>query len=207
MSFQNLQNKYSLPLICAASVSRSEQFFRKLLSLAKRKKVTYSKLYEALLQNYLFAGYPSAIISLKILKEYFPNVSHRTADDMNLYHFKKLGEQNCKLIYGKKFEKLISNVNHFSPEISSWLVLEGYGKVLSRKGLSLKERELCIVSVLSILRFEDQLYSHISGAVRTGAKLIEIESVIENLKLINKNRESRFGRRVFAGYIKEKGVQ
>ena len=85
--------------------------------------------------------------------------------------------------------------------------LEGYGKVLSRKGLSLKERELCIVSVLSILRFEDQLYSHISGAVRTGAKLIKIESVIENLKLINKNRESRFGRRVFAGYIKEKGVQ
>ena len=86
-------------------------------------------------------------------------------------------------------------------------MLEGYGKVLSRKGLSLKEREFCIVSVLSILMFEDQLYSHINGAARTGAKLIEIKSVIENLKLINKHREAGFGHRVLRRYVKEKGVQ
>jgi len=207
MHLKNLQKKFYLPLICAASVSRSEQNFRKLLSLAKRKKVPYSKLYEALLQNYLFAGYPSAMVSLKILREYFPNATHRTTDDMNLYHYKKRGEQNCKLIYGSKYDKLIYNVRHFSPDLSKWLVLEGYGKVLGRKGLSLKERELCIVSVLSILKFEDQLYSHINGAARTGAKLIEIKSVIENLKLINKHREADFGYRVLGKYIKEKGVQ
>jgi len=207
MNLNNLQKKFYLPLICAAAVSRSDQNFRKLISLAKRKKVPYSKLYEALLQNYLFAGYPSAMVSLKILREYFPNVSHRNADDMNLYHYKKQGEQNCKLIYASKYEKLIMNVSYYSPDLSKWLVLEGYGKVLSRKGLSLKEREFCIVSVLSILKFEDQLYSHINGAARTGAKLIEIKSVIENLKLINKHREAGFGQRVLGKYIKEKGVQ
>ena len=207
MNLNNLQKKFYLPLICASAVSRSDKNFRKLISLAKRKKVSYSKLYEALLQNYLFAGYPSAMVSLKILREYFPNTTHRNTNDMNLYHYKKRGEQNCKLIYGSKYDKLIYNVSQFSPDLSKWLVLEGYGKVLGRKGLSLKERELCIVSVLSILRFEDQLYSHINGAARTGAKLIEIKSVIENLKLINKNREAGFGRRVLGKYIKEKGVQ
>ena len=207
MNLKNLQKKYYLPLICAASVSRSEQNFRKLLSLAKRKKVPYSKLYEALLQNYLFAGYPSAMVSLKILREYFPNATHRNTDDMNLYHYKKRGEQNCKLIYASKYDKLIYNVRHFSPDLSKWLVLEGYGKVLGRKGMSLKERELCIVSALSILKFKDQLYSHINGAARTGAKLFEIKSVIENLKLINKHREAGFGLRVLRRYVKEKGVQ
>ena len=207
MNLKNLQIKFYLPLICAASVSRSEQNFRKLIFLAKRKKIPYFKLYEALLQSYLFAGYPSAMVSLKILREYFPNTTHRNTNDMNLYHYKKRGEQNCKLIYGSKYDKLIYNVRHFSPDLSKWLVLEGYGKVLSRKGLSLKEREFCIVSVLSILKFEDQLYSHINGAARTGAKLIEIKSVIENLKLINKHREAGFGLRVLRRYVIEKGVQ
>lgn len=49
--------------------------------------------------------------------------------------------------------------------MAEWLIIEGYGKVLGRKGLSLKERELCIVSILSAMKFEEQLYSHIIGAI------------------------------------------
>ena len=62
------------------------------------------------------------------------------------------GIKNCKKIYGDKFDKLISNIKNFSPEMAEWLIVEGYGKVLGRKGLTLKEREVCIVSILSALK-------------------------------------------------------
>jgi len=158
-----------------------------------------------LLQNYLFAGYPSAIISLKILNKHVRFTPRISADDMNLYHFRTRGEKNCKAIYGKKYDKLIANVNSFSPELSEWLVLEGYGKVLGREGLSLKERELCIVSVLIALKFEDQLYSHINGALRVGATDKDVEQAIENLSLLGKKSLAAFGKKVFNKYRNDKG--
>ena len=59
-----LEKKYLLPLICAAAVLRLDDILEELILLAKRKRIPNTKLYETLLQNYLFAGYPSAIISL-----------------------------------------------------------------------------------------------------------------------------------------------
>ncbi len=140
--FKKLEKKYLLPLICAAAVLRLDEILEELILLAKSKRIPNIKLYEALLQNYLFAGYPSAIISLKILNKHIRFTEKTSADDMNLYHFRTRGEENCKAIYGKKYEKLIANVKGFSPELSEWLVLEGYGKVLGRDGLSLKERSV-----------------------------------------------------------------
>ena len=203
---KNLKKKYLLPLICAAAVLRLNDILEELILLAKRKRIPNTKLYEALLQNYLFAGYPSAIISLKILNRHVRVNAKTSADDMNLYHFRKRGEINCKAIYGKKYEKLITNVNSFSPELSEWLVLEGYGKVLGREGLSLKERELCIVSVLTALKFEDQLYSHINGAIRVGVTKRDIEKVIENISLMGKRSLVGFGEKVFNKYKKNKGA-
>jgi 4-carboxymuconolactone decarboxylase len=203
---RKLEKKYLLPLICAAAVLRLDDILEELILLAKRKKIQNSKLYEVLLQNYLFAGYPSAIISLKILNKHIRSTGKTTSDDMNLYHFKDRGEKNCKAIYGNKYEKLIANVKSFSPELAEWLVLEGYGKVLGREGLSLKERELCIVSVLTALKFEDQLYSHISGALRVGATSNDIHVVIENLSLLAEKSFTGFGNKVFNKYKKSKGV-
>ncbi|MDZ7623214.1 MAG: carboxymuconolactone decarboxylase family protein [Ignavibacteriaceae bacterium] len=177
-----------------------------LIVQAKARKLPFKKIYEALLQNYLFTGYPSALLSLKLLKELYPNKRIPKAADMNLYHFRKRGEANCKKVYGNKFEKLISNVKNFSPDMAEWLVLEGYGKVLGRKGLSLKERELCIVATLAVLKFEDQLYSHINGAFRAKASIKEIRSVIDSLTLIGNKNLSAFGLRVLNRYIKEKGM-
>ena len=195
-----------LPLICAAAVLRLDDILEELILLAKRKRIPNTRLYEALLQNYLFAGYASAIISLQILSKHVRFNAKTSNDDMNLYHFKTRGEKNCKAIYGKKFDKLIANVNSFSPELSEWLVLEGYGKVLGREGLSLKERELCIVSVLTALKFEDQLYSHVNGAFRVGATIGDIEQVIDNISLLGKKSLSTLGKKILKKYKKGKGV-
>jgi 4-carboxymuconolactone decarboxylase len=159
-----------------------------------------------LLQNYLFTGYPSALLSLKVLKELYPNKKLTEAADMNLYHFRKRGEVNCKKVYGHKYEKLIRNVKNFSPDMAEWLVLEGYGKVLGRQGLTFKERELCIVAILAAMKFEEQLYSHINGAFRVKASIEEIRDVIKSISILGNKNFSVFGLKVLDRYEKEKGM-
>ncbi len=202
-----LDKKDVLPLICAAAALRKEVHLRLLLLRAKSLNIDINELYESLLQNYLFTGYPSAMMSLKILKEYFPDHNEDLSEDWDLNRYRDRGIQNCKKIYGKKFEKLISNVKGFSPELSDWLVLEGYGKVMGRKELSLKKRELNIISVLSVLKFEDQLYSHINGAFRTRSSKEEVKRVISSLKIFGTNEWANFGMKVLNRYLKDKGIE
>jgi len=201
-----LSKKYLLPQIAAVSAINDFKLLRELIFQAKANRVPFSKFYETLLQNYLFAGYPSALSSLKILKEYYPGIKLPKVADMNLYHFRKMGEVRCRKVYGDKFEKLIGNINNFSPELTEWLILEGYGKVLGRKGLLFKERELCIVAVLSAMKFEDQLYSHINGAIKAKASIQEIETVIKNLNFLERKSISGLGMKVLNRYRKEKGM-
>ena len=203
---KDISKKYILPLIAAASAINKFSLLRELILYAKTKSVPFAKIYETLLQNYLFAGYPSALTSLRLLKECYPNKNLPEVADMNLYHFRRTGEIRCKKVYGDKFQKLINNIRDFSPELAEWLVLEGYGKVLGREGLSFKERELCIVAVLSAMKFEEQLYSHIIGAIKSKASIKEIETVINNLKFIGKKNFSNFGMTVFKRFRKEKGM-
>jgi alkylhydroperoxidase/carboxymuconolactone decarboxylase family protein YurZ len=205
--YDKLKTQDILPLIAASAALRKMLILRRMISLAKNRKISFIKIYETLLQNYLFAGYPSAIISLKVLKSYHPEKQIPKSEDMNLYHFRNRGELNCRRVYGNKYEKLLSNISNFSPDLSEWLVLEGYGKVLGRRGLSFKERELCIVAVLSALKFEDQLYSHIIGAFRANASVTEIKSVIENLNFLGRKNLSAFGLKVFKKFENEKGMR
>lgn len=203
---KTLSKKYLLPQIAAASAINEFKLLREIILQAKSQKVPFSTMYETLLQNYLFAGYPSAISSLKILKEYYPDKRLPEVADMNLYHFRRKGEARCKKVYGNKYEKLIKNINNFSPELAEWLVLEDYGKVLGRIGLSFKERELCIVAVLAVMKFEDQLYSHINGAINAAISIDELQIVIKNLDLLGKKNLSDTGIKVLTRYRKEKGM-
>ncbi len=193
-----------LAMLAASAVLRKEKVLREILLFLKKNKFNKRKIYEVLLQTYLFAGYPSALISLSVYSEYF-KVDEKWFELWDIRKFKERGENNCRKIYGSKFEKLISNINSFSPEISDWLVTEGYGKVFGRKGLSLKEREVCNITVLSALRFESQLYSHINGGHRTGLHWKEIEAVIDCLAFLDKNCMT-FGKNVLNTFVQTKGL-
>jgi len=196
-----------LPLICAAAALRDEKYLRALIERAKMIGVKEKPLYESLLQNYLFTGYPSAMISLKILKEYCLKFENYPYESWDLNKYRQRGTKNCKKIYGRKFENLLSNVKGFSPDLSDWLLLEGYGKVMGRRGLSLKKRELNNVAVLIVLKFEDQLFSHINGAFRTKSTFDQIKKVITNLKIFGKAGLSRFGMRVLNRFLKQNGIK
>lgn len=198
-SLNKLGINFILPLISAAAVLKKESHLKKLLQSALDNKYDSSKIYEALLQTYLFAGFPSALRSIKIFREYFTTENSKEKFDTQI--FRSRGVINCKKVYGKKFEKLIMNINSFSPELSEWLIIEGYGKTLGRKKLSLKEREICIVSILTVLQYEEQLYSHLLGALKTGNSQEEIKESLQNLRLIGEKGRSEYGIRILKKII------
>ena len=52
------------------------------------------------------------------------------------------------------------------PALDAWMIVEGYGKVLSRPGLDLPRRELCVVAACAAARQDRQLHSHLHGALQ-----------------------------------------
>lgn len=187
-----------LALLSAASVLRKKNYFGIILEQLLKNNTPSKKIYEALLQTYLFAGFPSALVSLKIFHKTVSKQKKYNGFDLKKYFSR--GKRNCKLIYADKYDNLLKNIRSFSPEMAEWLIIEGYGKVLGRKGLSLKEREICIVSILSAMKFEDQLYSHIIGAINVEVDKKVILKSIKNLSLINAKLSAKFGESVFNLY-------
>ncbi len=61
------------------------------------------------------------------------------------------------------------------------MILEGYGKVLSRENLPLITRELSIVAFLTMENRVRQLHSHILGALNVGASEALVKSVVDDL--------------------------
>jgi len=75
--------------------------------------------------------------------------------------------------------KLRANVAAIHPALDRWMVSEGYGKVLGRPGLDLVHRELCIVGLLAAGVWDDQLYSHLRGALLAGAPVASVGRALQ----------------------------
>ena len=74
---------------------------------------------------------------------------------------------------------MIARMAGFHPDLAAWILEDGYGKVLSRPILSIRERELIVVAVLSALRLPKQLESHVRGAVRVGATARDVAAMLK----------------------------
>jgi 4-carboxymuconolactone decarboxylase len=77
---------------------------------------------------------------------------------------------------------MISRMRAYHPDLAEWILSDGYGRVLARPGLSIRERELLVVAVLAALDIPLQLRSHVEGARRVGATPGEIRSVLEAVR-------------------------
>ena len=176
-------------LLCYASTAGALNKMKELEASLKfgleQKIVSEIEYYETLLQLYLFAGFPAAIESLSVLNAIVEGKKIRnsvSAYDVEL--FINRGEKLCKTIYTTVYEKMRLRLQKISPELDQWMILEGYGKTLSRKGLSLKTRELITVSSLAALGWDNQLYSHVRGALSVGSSPEECYEILEVLELL-----------------------
>jgi 4-carboxymuconolactone decarboxylase len=159
----------------------TEPQLREGMSLAAAGGVRPEWIEEVVLQSYLFAGFPRALNAAREWRR----VSGRPAPNADagaVYadagSWRDQGERTCEVVYGQFYERLRHNIRDLHPALDAWMIVEGYGKVLSRPELDLKRRELCIVAVCAAAEQDRQLHSHLHGARNAGASPDEVDGAL-----------------------------
>ncbi|MDP9205646.1 MAG: carboxymuconolactone decarboxylase family protein [Gemmatimonadota bacterium] len=139
---------------------------------------------EIILQSYLFAGFPRALNAARawrVASELPAPEIDPEALIANLDMWRELGERTCTVVYGDSYERLRQNIRELHPALDEWMIVDGYGKILSRPGVDLRTRELCIVAACAVSGQQRQLHSHLHGALNTGASVGEVGLVLDAL--------------------------
>lgn len=139
---------------------------------------------ELLLQTYLFAGFPRALNAFREWRRRVPVPPETVAPDMDVMSWEARGRETCRAVYGKMYDKLRHNIDGLHPALDSWMIVEGYGKVLSRPGLDLPRRELCIVAACVASAQERQLHSHLHGALNVGVAASVVRESLDALQSV-----------------------
>ena len=147
-------------LYASGKAKRVEALLR---SIVVSNRIRRLFLEELFIHLSLVLGFPTMIDGLEQLSKVYPRNSRARNKEKS-----STGYGILRKVYGDQAGKLLSNLRTFHPELSAWVVRDVYGKIYARKGLSLRERELSNVVVLSFQNLEKQLRSHIRGARRAG---------------------------------------
>ena len=151
---------------------------------------------EVILQSYLFAGFPRTLNAARIWRTASgipAPAADDTASSRHLGEWEKRGEETCAIVYGEFYAMLRRNVRELHPALDSWMISDGYGKVLSRPGLDLKRRELCIVAACAAAGQQRQLHSHLHGALNSGAAAGEVFATLDALSdLVAESQLARY---------------
>ncbi len=136
---------------------------------------------EVILQTYLFAGFPRA---LNAAREWRRLSGRRAGADREINaednaFFVERGEATCAKVYGPFYDRLRVNIRELHPALDTWMIVDGYGKVLGRPQLDLARRELCVVATCAVARQDRQLHSHLHGALHAGASSAAVAHTLD----------------------------
>jgi 4-carboxymuconolactone decarboxylase len=137
---------------------------------------------EVVLQSYLFAGFPRALNAAREWRRLSGRRAPRDDDGERYERFAEWrvdGERTCRTVYGRFYAHLRRNIRELHPALDAWMIVEGYGKVLSRPQLDLRRRELCIVAACAAARQDRQLHSHLHGALHAGASVAAVTATLD----------------------------
>jgi 4-carboxymuconolactone decarboxylase len=178
-----------LSSIASLQASGNTQGLAVLLDLAIDDQEDLVFVYEILLQGYLFCGYPRAIESLFCLdqvlsgKEGIGTGLLASAPEESSEALMKRGIITARKVHGDKFERIHNKISALSPDLGYLMLVEGYGRILSRPGLDIRTRELAVVASLATTRAPRQLGSHIRGCRNVGCGDSEIYESIFTCQL------------------------
>lgn len=172
----------ALVRVSAALASGNGSALRASLARAA-EEVPPGQVEEALLQAYLFVGFPPVLAGMAVWRATRGGPPAEEADPLaeagDVAGWTRRGEELCRRVYGRAYARLRRNVHELHPALDRWMVVEGYGKVLGRPGLDPVRRELCIVALLAAAGGEPQLHAHLRGALRLGATPEVVETALE----------------------------
>lgn len=131
---------------------------------------------EVILQTHLFAGYPRTINALGSIRKL--GFSDNASSEAPSSEWRPAGESLCSQIYAGSYDKLRKAISSLHVDLESWMIETGYGRVLSRPGLSPMQREFCVVAVLAGQNVQPQLLSHLRGAIHVGASTEALDCLL-----------------------------
>jgi len=135
---------------------------------------------ELILQCHLFAGFPRALNAMREWRRWQPEPAARSTASAG--NWRERGEATCAIVYGEMYERLRGNIRRLHPDLDDWMIVDGYGKVLSRPGLDLGRRELCIVAACAVSRQDRQLHSHLHGALNAGVAAAAVSEALDAIE-------------------------
>jgi len=181
----------ALVRLSARIASGSELDVRDGLREAQQAATPAEWVEELILQSYLFCGFPRTLNAAREWRRSEGRGGNGgrgrgegTGDECRNEMsdgFLAAGEATCALVYGKVYERLRENIVALHPQLDYWMIVEGYGKVLSRPRLDLGRRELCIIAACAATGQDRQLHSHLHGACNVGVLDDVIGASIEAL--------------------------
>jgi alkylhydroperoxidase/carboxymuconolactone decarboxylase family protein YurZ len=197
-------NQARLLSIFSAAIANCDRVSTRIaIETLRNEKISRRAIYETILQSYLFLGFPRMIEAALVYHEIFGDdprkekgIKRYSAGESGIWF--NSGKALCRKVYGKNYYLLEKKFLAVSPEIFRWMVIEGYGKVLSRRGLTQIERELAEVAALIVDRRERQLVSHIIGSLNVGAEISLIKQINRDIRPLAGERGFRMAEKIIA---------
>ncbi len=177
------QHAIKLGVLAASTVAQMTPLTTKLIRELKDVGVGRRALYEILLQTYLHDGYATALEATATLENIWPAGEEDKAlfESAGWDDWLIRGEVTFQHVYGAMSDRVREYISGNSPELGSWMIAEGYGKVLARGGLDMQTREIGTVAVLAMKNRSRQLYSHLRGSIRVGVPIAELDQLLSAL--------------------------
>ena len=174
-------------VLLAAHIAGSDESVVRTAFVEAAVSVPQPWIEELVVQSYLFSGFPRALNAAREWRKISPAPapSRDESDDVSsVDEWRMRGEVTCSAVYGPMYERLRANIRDLHPALDSAMVVEGYGKILSRPGLDLPRRELCIVAACAVTGQDRQLHSHLHGALNVGVAPSTLRATIDALETV-----------------------
>jgi 4-carboxymuconolactone decarboxylase len=176
--------------LAASITAGSEEAVRDAFARCAEVPVSDRWIEELVLQSYLFAGFPRALNAARVWRRGSAvsgsgggaGGGATESSYADVFEWRSRGEETCATVYGANYDKLRTNIRTLHPALDEWMIVEGYGKVLSRPGLDLLRRELCIVAACAAAAQDRQLQSHLHGAMNAGATPGQLSATLRALE-------------------------
>jgi len=183
----------ALVRIAVATATGDEATLRDRMVAARAAHVPPPWVDELLLQSFLNVGYPLALVAFGVWRSVAGPVRESEKGEAIAHPewdlWTKRGLEACGEVYGRTYHKLLLNLRALHPAIEPLVVVDAYGKILSRPGLDTKRRELCTLAAIAMLNTPRQLHAHLRGALNTGSTRDDVDEVIAVVEAdLNKDR-------------------
>ena len=173
---------HTLALIrVAMAVARGdERAIRDRMQAARGAGVPTLWMEELLLQCFLNVGYPLALAAFGLWREVegAPPDGGEALLHADHGRWAKRGKVLCAEVYGRTYHKLLLNLRALHPALEALVVVDAYGKILSRPGLDSARREIFTLAAITMLQAPRQLHAHLRGVLNFGWKKEDVDQVL-----------------------------